>query len=120
SESFAAALRSTLREDPNVILVGEIRDLATIEFTVIAAETGHLVFGTVHTVSAATSVDRMISAFPPGQQAQVRSMLADSLRAVVCQHLLPEKNGKGRVLALEILLNNDAVANLIRKGKSFQ
>jgi twitching motility protein PilT len=120
SKSFSRALRSTLRGDPNVILVGEMRDLTTIEFTVTAAETGHLVFGTVHTVSAATSVDRLISAFPPGQQAQVRSMLADSLRAVVCQHLLPEKSGKGRVLALEILLNNGAVANMIRKGKCFQ
>jgi twitching motility protein PilT len=100
--------------------VGEIRDLATIEFTVIAAETGHLVFGTVHTVSAATTLDRLIAAFPPGQQEQVRSTLADSLRAVVCQHLLKTKDGQGRVLAIEVMLNNEAVANLIRKGKSFQ
>ena len=100
--------------------MGEIRDLATIEFTVIAAETGHLVFGTVHTVSAATTVDRLISAFPPGQQEQVRSTLADSLRAVVCQYLLKTRDGQGRVLAVEILLNNEAVSNLIRKGKSFQ
>jgi twitching motility protein PilT len=120
TDSFAAALRSTLREDPNVILVGEIRDLPTIEFTVIAAETGHLVFGTVHTVSAATTVDRLISAFPPGQQEQVRSTLADSLRAVVCQYLLKTKDGNGRVLAVEVMLNNEAVSNLIRKGKSFQ
>src|SRR5438105_6101621 len=120
SKSFARALRSTLRADPNVILVGEMRDLTTIEFTVTAADTGHLVFGTVHTVSAATTVDRLVSGFPPGQQAQVRSTLADSLRAVVCQHLLKERNGPGRVLALEILLNNDAVANMIRKGKSYQ
>ena len=120
SKSFARALRSTLRADPNVILVGEMRDLATLEFTVMAAETGHLVFGTVHTASAATTIDRMVSAFAPGQQAQVRSTLADSLRAVVCQHLLREKSGQGRVLALEILLNNDAVGNLIRKGKSYQ
>jgi len=120
SDSFAAALRSTLREDPNVILVGEIRDLVTIEFTVIAAETGHLVFGTVHTVSAATTVDRLISAFPPGQQEQVRSTLADSLRAVVCQYLLKTRDGQGRVLAMEVMLNNEAVSNLIRKGKSFQ
>ena len=120
TRSFAQALRSTLREDPNVILVGEMRDLPTIEFTVIAAETGHLVFGTVHTVSAATTVDRIVSAFPPGQQQQVRSTLADSLRAVVCQYLMKEKNGSGRVLAVELMINNDAVANLIRKGKAFQ
>ncbi len=120
ARSFSAALRSTLREDPNVILVGEMRDLETIAFTVIAAETGHLVFGTVHTVSAATSIDRLISAFPPGEQEQVRSTLADSLRAVVCQYLLKEKNGNGRVLAVELMVNNDAVSNLIRKGKAFQ
>ncbi|TMA19068.1 MAG: PilT/PilU family type 4a pilus ATPase [Deltaproteobacteria bacterium] len=120
TRTFAAALRSTLREDPNVILVGEMRDLPTIEFTVVAAETGHLVFGTVHTVSAATTVDRIVSAFPPGQQQQVRSTLADSLRAVVCQYLMKEKNGPGRVLAVELLVNNEAVSNLIRKGKAFQ
>ena len=120
TRSFAAALRSTLREDPNVILVGEMRDLPTIEFTVIAAETGHLVFGTVHTVSAATTVDRIVSAFPPGQQQQVRSTLADSLRAVVCQYLMKEKSGPGRVLAVELMVNNEAVGNLIRKGKAFQ
>ncbi|HEX9577623.1 MAG TPA: PilT/PilU family type 4a pilus ATPase [Myxococcales bacterium] len=120
TKSFAAALRSTLREDPNVILVGEMRDLPTIEFTVIAAETGHLVFGTVHTVSAATTVDRIVSAFPPGQQQQVRSTLADSLRAVICQYLMKEKSGPGRVLAVELMINNEAVSNLIRKGKAFQ
>jgi len=118
TKSFAAALRSTLREDPNVILVGEMRDLPTI--TVIAAETGHLVFGTVHTVSAATTVDRIVAAFPPGQQQQVRSTLADSLRAVVCQYLMKEKSGPGRVLAVELMVNNEAVSNLIRKGKAFQ
>src|SRR6267142_2619435 len=120
TRSFASALRSTLREDPNVILVGEMRDLATIEFTVVAAETGHLVFGTVHTVSAATTVDRIVAAFPPGQQQQVRSTLADSLRAVICQYLMKEKNGPGRVLAVELMINNEAVSNLIRKGKAFQ
>ena len=120
TRSFASALRSTLREDPNVILVGEMRDLPTIEFTVVAAETGHLVFATVHTVSVATSVDRMISAFPPGQQTQVRSTLADSLRAVICQYLMKEKTGSGRVLAVELMVNNDAISNLIRKGKAFQ
>jgi twitching motility protein PilT len=120
TKSFAAALRSTLREDPNVILVGEMRDLPTIEFTVVAAETGHLVFGTVHTVSAATTVDRIVSAFPPGLQQQVRSTLADSLRAVICQYLMKEKSGPGRVLAVELMVNNEAVSNLIRKGKAFQ
>src|SRR2546422_6610091 len=102
------------------ILVGEMRDLPTIEFTVVAAETGHLVFGTVHTVSAATTVDRIVAAFPPGQQQQVRSTLADSLRAVVCQYLMREKSGTGRVLAVELMVNNEAVSNLIRKGKAFQ
>jgi twitching motility protein PilT len=120
TKSFAAALRSTLREDPNVILVGEMRDLPTIEFTVVAAETGHLVFGTVHTVSAATTVDRIVSAFPPGLQQQARSTLADSLRAVICQYLMKEKSGPGRVLAVELMVNNEAVSNLIRKGKAFQ
>ena len=118
--SFDAALRSTLREDPDVILVGEMRDLPTIQFAVTAAETGHLVLGTLHTVSADTSVDRLISAFPPGQQDQVRAMLAETLRAVVCQHLFRRKDGPGRVLAVEVMLNNDAVSNLVRKAKTFQ
>lgn len=118
--SFVSALRSTLRQDPDVLLVGELRDLPTISFAVSAAETGHLVFGTVHTVSADTSVDRLINAFPGGQQQQVRAMLSDTLRAVCCQHLLRTANGKGRALAVEVMLNNDAVANMIRKGKTFQ
>ncbi len=119
TKSFAHALRATLRQDPDVILVGEMRDLETISFAVTAAETGHLVFGTVHTVSADTSIDRLINAFPPGQQPQIRSMLAETLRAVVCQHLVRRKDG-GRVLAAEVLINTDAVQNLIRKGKTFQ
>jgi twitching motility protein PilT len=102
-----------------VILVGEMRDLETISFAVTAAETGHLVFGTVHTASADTSVDRLINAFPPGQQPQVRSMLAETLQAVVCQHLVRKKEG-GRVLVAEVLINNEAVSNLIRKGKTYQ
>jgi len=118
--SFGNALRATLREDPNVILVGELRDLPTIAFAVTAAETGHLVFGTVHTVSADTTVDRLINAFPARQQEQVRSMLAESLRAVVCQYLLRHKDGVSRCLALEIMLNNDAISALIRKGKAYQ
>ncbi len=120
TSSFAAALRATLREDPDVILVGEMRDLATISFAVSVAETGHLVLGTVHTVSADTTLDRLINTFPAGSQDQVRAMLAGSLRGVVCQYLLPRADGKGRALAAEVMLNNDAVANLIRKGKCYQ
>jgi twitching motility protein PilT len=120
TSASATALRSTLRQDPNVLLIGEMRDLPTISFAVAAAETGHLVFGTLHTVSADTTVDRLINAFPDTQQQQVRSMLADSLRAVLCQLLLPRMDGKGRCLAAEVLLNNDAVANVIRKGKTYQ
>jgi twitching motility protein PilT len=118
--SFQAALRSTLRQDPDVILVGELRDLPTISFAVSAAETGHLVFGTIHTVSAAGTMDRLINVFPAGQHDEVRGLLAGSLRAVVCQYLIPRADNKGRCLAVEVLLNNDAVANLIRKGKTFQ
>jgi twitching motility protein PilT len=118
--SFSHALRMTLREDPDVILVGEMRDLPTIQFAVTAAETGHLVFGTVHTVSADSSVDRLINAYPPEAQEQVRSMLADSLRAVLCQYLIRHKEKNEMVLACEIMLNNQAIANLIRKGKTFQ
>ncbi|MGQ0507391.1 MAG: PilT/PilU family type 4a pilus ATPase [Myxococcaceae bacterium] len=120
TRSFSSSLRATLRQDPDVILVGEMRDLATISFAVSAAETGHLVFGTLHTVSADTSIDRLINAFPGGQQDQVRSMLAESVRAVVCQYLLRPKSGEGRKLALEVMLNSDAVSSLIRKGKCYQ
>jgi twitching motility protein PilT len=97
-----------------------MRDLPTISFAVTAAETGHLVFGTLHTASADTTIDRIVNAFPASSREQVRSMLADSLKAVLCQHLIPRKDGTGRVLAAEVLLNNDAVANLIRKGKAYQ
>jgi len=118
--SFGRALRATLREDPDVILVGEMRDLETIQFALSAAETGHLVLATVHTVSADTSVDRLIDAFPPGHQTQVRAMLSQSLRAVICQHLLRTRDGQGRVPAVEVMLNNEATANLIRKGQCYQ
>jgi twitching motility protein PilT len=118
--SFASALRATLRQDPDVILVGEMRDLPTISFAVTAAETGHLVFGTIHTVSASGTIDRLIGSFPPSQQDHVRSLVASSLRAVLCQFLLPRADGTGRILALEVMLNNDAIANLIRKAKAFQ
>jgi twitching motility protein PilT len=114
------ALRATLRQDPDVILVGELRDLDTISFAVSAAETGHLVFDTIHTVSAAGTVDRLINAFPSGQQDHVRGMVAGSLRAVICQYLLARKGAPGRVLAAEVMLANEAIAHLIRKGKTFQ
>jgi twitching motility protein PilT len=120
TRSFARALRSTLRQDPDVILIGEMRDMETIHFAVTAADTGHLVFGTVHTVSADTAVDRLINAFPAAEQQQARSSLANSLRAVVCQYLVKRSDGPGRVLASEVMLNNEAIANLIRKGKTFQ
>lgn len=118
--STGNALRSMLRQDPDVLVVGEMRDLPTISFAVTAAETGHLVFGTLHTASADTTIDRIVNAFPATSRDQVRSMLADSLKAVLCQHLIPRRDGSGRVLAAEVLLNNDAVANLIRKGKAYQ
>lgn len=118
--SFSHALRTTLREDPDVILIGELRDLPTIQFAVTAAETGHLVFGTVHTVSADATVDRLINAYPPESQEQVRSMLAESLRAVLCQYLVRSKENDKMVLASEIMLNSNAISNMIRKGKTFQ
>ncbi len=120
SESFSAALRAALREDPDVILVGEMRDLETISLAMTAAETGHLVFGTLHTNSAAKTVDRIIDAFPKDGQEQVRTMLSESLRGVVCQQLLKTAEGKGRVAAMEIMSGTPAIANLIREGKTFQ
>jgi twitching motility protein PilT len=117
---LSRALRGALRQDPDVILVGEMRDLPTISFAVSAAETGHLVFGTIHTSSAALTVDRLVNAFPAAQHDQVRALLAGSLRAVVCQYLVPRRDRGGRCLAVEVMLNNEAVANLIRKGKTFQ
>jgi len=120
TESFATALRAALREDPDVILVGEMRDLETIELAITAAETGHLVFGTLHTSSAAKTVDRIVDAFPAGQQAQIRTMLSESLKGVVAQQLLKRSDKPGRVAAIEILFVNVAIANLIREGKTFQ
>lgn len=119
TQTFRGALKSALRQDPDVILVGELRDLDTISFAVTAAETGHLVFGTVHTTSADATVDRLIHAFPTKSQAQVRNMLAESLRAVTCQHLLPTPLGS-RLPVMEVMIGNDAIQSLIRKGKSFQ
>jgi twitching motility protein PilT len=115
--SFAEALRAALRQDPDVILVGEMRDLETISTALTAAETGHLVFGTLHTQSAPSKLDRIIDVFPPEQQEQVRIMIANSLQGVVTQTLLPTADGVGRVPALEVLLPDDAVRNLIRQGK---
>lgn len=120
SESFSAALRAALREDPDVILVGEMRDLETISLAMTAAETGHLVFGTLHTSSAGKTVDRIIDAFPKDSQEQVRTMLSDSLKGVICQQLLKTAEGKGRVAAFEILVGTPAIGNLIREGKTFQ
>ncbi len=117
--SFSAALRSALREDPDVILVGEMRDLETISLALTAAETGHLVFGTLHTSSAPKTVDRIIDVFPGGQQAQIRTMLAESLEAVIAQRLM-KKIGGGRIAACEILTGTTAVRNLIREGKLHQ
>jgi twitching motility protein PilT len=120
TKSFASALKASLREDPDIILVGEMRDLETISLALTAAETGHLVFGTLHTMSAPKTVDRIIDVFPEDRQAQIRVMLSESLRGVVSQTLFPKASGKGRVAALEILYNNRAIANLIREGKTFQ
>lgn len=120
SESFTAALRAALREDPDVILVGEMRDLETISLAMTAAETGHLVYGTLHTNSAAKTIDRIIDAFPRDSQEQVRTMLSESLRGVICQQLLRTADGKGRVAALEIMVGTPAIGNLIREGKTFQ
>ncbi len=116
---FAEALRSALREDPDVILVGEMRDLETIRLALTAAETGHLVFGTLHTSSAAKTIDRVVDVFPAGEKDMVRSMLSESLRAVISQTLL-KKNGGGRVAAHEIMIGTAAIRNLIREGKIAQ
>lgn len=118
--TFQDALKYALREDPDVILIGELRDLETISLALTAAETGHLVLGTLHTRGAAASIDRMIDSFPPGQQAMIRSMIADSLLAVISQVLLKKSDGKGRVAAYEIMVVNQAISNLIREGKVFQ
>jgi twitching motility protein PilT len=118
--SFKRALRAALREDPNVIVVGEMRDLETIAIAVEMAETGHLVFGTLHTTTAASTVDRIIDQFPHEQQAQIRAMLADSLKGVIAQTLLKKKDGTGRVAALEVLLVTTPVAANIREGKTHQ
>ena len=118
--SFANALRSALREDPDVILVGEMRDLETIRLALTAAETGHLVFGTLHTSSAAKTVDRVVDVFPAAEKEMVRAMLSESLRAVISQTLLKTKDGNGRVAAHEIMIGTPAIRNLIRENKIAQ
>lgn len=120
TQSFAKALRHVLRQDPDVILVGEMRDLETIQMALTAAETGHLVFATLHTNSAPSSVDRIIDVFPPYQQQQIRVQLASTLRGVVTQTLVPTSDGHGRAVASEILVVTPAVSNLIREGKTHQ
>lgn len=120
STDYAQALRAALREDPDVILVGEMRDLETISTAITAAETGHLVFSTLHTIGADKTIDRIIDVFPPNQQQQIRIQLASVLECVVSQQLLKKADGSGRVAALEILFANNAVRNLIRESKTYQ
>jgi twitching motility protein PilT len=118
TQSFANALKASLREDPDVILVGELRDLETIQLAITASETGHLVFGTLHTTDAPQTIDRIIDVFPAHQQSQVRVQLASTLRAVICQTLIPSADGQGRVAAREFMQVTPAVSNLIREGKT--
>ncbi len=120
THSFANALKSSLREDPDVILVGEMRDLETIQLALTAAETGHLVFSTLHTSSAVKTIDRIIDVFPAGQKDQIRSMLSESLLAVIAQKLLKNKEQNGRTPASEIMIANSAIRNLIREDKIYQ
>lgn len=120
SATYATALRSALREDPDVILVGEMRDLETISTAITAAETGHLVFSTLHTIGAAATVDRVIDVFPPHQQEQIRVQLGMVLEAVISQQLIPTADGRGRRAAFEVMHANIAIKNLIREGKSYQ
>ena len=120
TQSFAAALRSALREDPDIILIGEMRDLETIQIAITCAETGHLVLGTLHTPGAAHAVNRMVDVFPPEQIPQIRAMVSESMRGVVYQELVPRADGKGRVAALEIMVCTAAIANMIRENRTFQ
>ena len=119
TESFGAALRGALREDPDVIMVGEMRDLETISLAITASETGHLVLGTLHTGNAARTLDRLLDVFPVDQREQIRIMVSESLRGIISQQLVPRVDGAGRALAIEILMNTPAVANVIRESKTF-
>ncbi len=120
TESFPRALRAALREDPDVIVIGELRDRETISLALTAAETGHLVLGTLHTNSAIRTINRILGVFPPSQQSQIRTMISESLKAIVSQRLIARADKKGRVAALEVLMCNRAIGNLIREGKTFQ
>ena len=120
TKSFANALRAALREDPDIIMIGELRDEETVSLAITAAETGHLVFGTLHTTSAGRTIDRVLDVFPPEEQGQIRSMISESIKGIICQQLIPRKDGEGRALAMEILFNTPAVANLIRERKLHQ
>lgn len=120
THSFGAALKHVLRQDPDVILIGELRDLETISVALTAAETGHLVFATLHTQDAPQTIDRVIDVFPPHQQGQVRAQLAATLQGVVCQSLVKRADGKGRAVATEVLVTTSAISNLIREGKTYQ
>jgi pilus retraction protein PilT len=120
THSFASALKHVLRQDPDIILIGELRDLETISVALTAAETGHLVFATLHTQNAAQTIDRVIDVFPPAQQGQVRSQLAATLNGVICQTLVKRASGTGRIVATEVLVSTPAIANLIREGKTHQ
>lgn len=118
SASYARALRAALREDPDIILVGEMRDLESISIAVTAAETGHLVLSTLHTIGAANTIDRLVDVFPPEQQQQIRTQLSMALKSVISQRLLPARDGRGRVAAFEIMFVNNAIGNLIREGRT--
>jgi twitching motility protein PilT len=120
TKSFAAGLRAALRQDPDVILIGEMRDLETISIALTAAETGHLVLSTLHTIGAAKTIDRIIDVFPPHQQQQVRFQLSTVLEGVISQQLIPRKDGTGRVAAVEVMVVTPAIRNLIREGKTYQ
>jgi twitching motility protein PilT len=120
TKAFTAALRSALRQDPDIILIGEMRDLETIQIALTAAETGHLVFATLHTQDCPQTIDRMIDVFPPHQQSQIRVQIAATLEGVLTQQLLPKASGSGRVAACEVLISTPAVRNLIREGKTHQ
>ena len=120
TKSFANALKGALRQDPDVIMIGELRDLETISIAITAAETGHLVLGSLHTNSAERTIDRVVSSFPPDQQSQIRVMVADSIRGIVCQQLIPNAKGDGMEMALEILMNNTSVRKMIVDNRTFQ
>ncbi|OQY20702.1 MAG: hypothetical protein B6I36_00195 [Desulfobacteraceae bacterium 4572_35.1] len=118
--SFSAALRAALREDPDIIMIGELRDRETATLAISAAETGHLVFASLHTTGAGQTISRILDFFPADQQGQIRSMISESIRGIICQRLIPRSDGDGRALALEILFNNTAISNLIREDRMFQ